>query len=306
MSPGLGKPVLFLWLASSLTLTLSGCEPAARSPDQNRRQSRTPRLMAQAQEPSSATSKPRIRSAPLPPIPAPPVLTLLGTWQTLEGTAVDIVFVGQHAADVAGVELAGGQCVYQSQKSTQTMRMFRCVGPSLGSAIAEKYEYARVFYNTGAPATNAGPFYFRNQASWRQYAGEYYMQSLWNYQINASATQGPTINLEPRALPGYTGDPTIADQAAGFNAVRLWGQNGAILCPTVGYFEYKCPVVPEGNYSFDILFEQGTRYIPGNSFIIKVVYGPLDPPAPETGNTPGSNDPPVTAPQCDPAVTKGC
>jgi hypothetical protein len=298
--------VFLCGVAVAVTVTMPGCKQPARSQERNVDPVTASRRQAQALEPASIPTKPRVRSRPMPPTRAPPSLTLLGTWQTLEGTGFDIVLAGTDAGEVANVEIAGDQCAYQSQKSTQTMRIFRCVGPWLGSSAEETFEYAKISYNTGAPATNSGPFYFRNQTSWRQYNGEYYMQSLWNYLINASASQGPTINLEPRALPGYTGDPTIADQAAGFNAVRLWGRDGPIICNTAGYFEYKCPVVPEGVYSFDILFEQGTRYIAGNTFIIKVVYGSLDTPAPQIGNNPGSNNPPVTAPQCDPFVTKGC
>lgn len=300
------KTVFLCGVAVALTVTMPGCKQPARSQERNLDPVTASRRQAQALEPASIPTKPRVRSRPMPPTRAPPSLTLLGTWQTLEGTGFDIVLAGTDAGDVANVEITGDECAYQSQKSTQTMRIFRCIGPWLGITTEERTEFAKITYNTGAPATNAGGFVFRNQASWRQYNGEYYMQSLWNYLINASASQGPTINLEPRAIPGYTGDPTIADQAALFNAVKLFGRDGPIICPTVGYFEYKCPVVPEGIYSFDILFEQGTRYIAGNTFVIKVVYGSLDTPAPQIGNNPGSNNPPVTAPQCDPTVTKGC
>lgn len=301
-----GKTAFLCGLAVAVTATMPGCKQPARGQERNLEPVFASRGQAHALEPAATPTKPRVRSRPLPATRAPPALTLLGTWQTLEGTGFDIVLVGTHAGDIASVEITGDQCAYQSQKSTQTMRLFRCIAPWLGDTTEERTEFAKISYNTGAPATSMGGFVFRNQASWRLYNGEYYIQSLWNYMINASASQGPTINLEPRALPGYTGDPTIADQAAGFNAVKLSGSGGSIVCPTVGYFEYRCPVVPEGIYSFEILFENSTRYIAGNTFTIKVVYGSLDTPAPQVGNNPGANNPPVTAPQCDPAVTKGC
>lgn len=288
-----------------ILMTITGCRPS--SGGQSVGLAERPEFPRPAQNGSVSPSaeRPRITSRPTPATPSPPSLQLLGTWQTLEGTGFDVVLTGARASEIAGVEMASDDCVYQSQKSTQTVRAFRCLAPWIGPT-EERTDFARVTYNTGAPATSIGGFVFRNQASWRQYNGEYYMQSLWNYLLNASASQGPTINLEPRALPGYTGDPTMVDQAAGFNAVRLWGRDGPIICNTAGYFEYKCPVVPEGIYSFEILFEQGTRYIAGNTFTVKVVYGSLDAPAPQTGNNPGTSNPPVTAPPCDPNVTKGC
>lgn len=294
-----GPIVLMLAIA-----TAAGCKPTIDRADDRR--SGGSRVPATSASNAAQATRPRQRSTPLPPTPSPPALSLLGAWQTLEGTGFDVVFHGQDAGFVAGVEIAGNQCTYQSQKSTRTMRFFRCIGPLLEVGTEERTEFARVTYNNGAPATNAGGFVFRNQASWRQYNGEYYMESLWNYLVNASSTEGPTISLDPRTLPGYVGDPTLADQAAVFNAVKLNGNGGAVNCPTIGHFQYKCPPIREGIYSIDILFEQSTRYIASNTFIAKVVYGPLDPPAPETGNTPDTHTPPNTAPQCDPTVTKGC
>lgn len=306
MSDSLFAASLTVIMIASMILVMSGCTQSKEASQRPRRLPARIQLRATANAAALDTNRSHFRPTSFPPTRMAPALSLLGTWETLEGTGFDVVLAGADAGEVAGVSISGNECVYQSQKSTLTVRMFRCIGPLLDAGVDEKTEFAKVTYNTGAPATSAGGFVFRSVGSWRQYNGEYYMESLWNYVINASVTQGPKINLEPRALPGYIGDPTLADQAALFNAVRLWGASGPIICPSVGHFEYQCPVVPERTYSFDILFEQGTRYLVSNTFFVKVVYGALDAPAPEVGNGQTSSGFIVTAPQCDPAIIKGC
>lgn len=284
------------------TLYLAGCKPASRTPE------RRPAIARDSGTPTApAAARPRIKPTQMQAIPGTPKLILLGTWQTLAGTEFDVGFYGTEAGFVAGASMAGAECVYQTQLSTQTMRLFRCIGPSLDDASENKSEPLRVTYNNGALPTNAGPFYFRNTATWKYYNGDFYFESVWQYLVNASATSGPTIVLQARTLPGYVGDPTFSDHAAYFNAIRLSGSSMTVTCPTVGIYEYKCPAIPEGTYAVEILHDQSRRYVVDNTFFIKVIFGPADPPAPTPGTTPSPEDPTTTpAPHCDPSAVKGC
>lgn len=203
--------------------------------------------------------------------------------------------------------MSGRECVYQTQLSTQNLRLFRCISPYLDDTTETRTEPLRVTYNDGALPTYAGPFVFRNASTWKQYNGDFFFQSVQQYVINASSASGPTIVLQARSLPGYVGDPTFSDYASYFNAIRLNGSGITVICPSIGIYEYKCQVVPEGTYSFEILHDQGRRYVVDNTFTIKVTYGSIDPPAPEVGTVQAPQEPTTQpTPQCDPSAIKGC
>lgn len=290
-----------LWLLLLLIAAASGCNPASEHINAQK-----PRVTTSVGT-SAATYRRRPKPPQFPTTPSAPSLYLLGSWQSLAGAEFDVAFTGNEAGLVAGATMAGADCVYQSQLSTQTMRLFRCSSPTLDDATETRSEPLKVAYNSGALPTYAGPFVFRNAASWKQYNGDFYFASVRQYVINASGSFGPTIALQARALPGYVGDPTFSDYANYFNAIRLNGSGITVTCPTIGLYEYKCPAIPEGIYSIEILREQSRLYVVDNTFIIKIKYGPADTPAPETGTTPTPEDPTTPqVPYCDPSAVKGC
>jgi hypothetical protein len=242
---------------------------------------------------------------PLREVAAPDQPThFIGTYDNVEGSSFDLVVTGPRAASVEAVSIAGNSCKQTLDIQANTAKRFVCVTPQ-ASTTAQSSFYIDLQYAdtslTGTLTGTRGPYYTSSANYWQSVNGAMFVNTLGSYVVHSYSDRGPRIALHPRSLSGEYADIAFPQY---YGWLRLYGGSGQYECvaSSSNNWTYQCPKLPTGVYSFQVLFENKTRYLAGSYHIVSVTAvelpAPPDAPVSLPINPPGS--------PCDLRVMKAC
>jgi hypothetical protein len=197
-------------------------------------------------------------------------ISVVGNWEQIENGLYELGIMGPGRKTISQVSAPtspnspGGICALMSDKSTETISVYRCTSPLANSE--EEYFPITVRFQSGRSTTANYNTVF-NSSYWDRYNGQFYVGALSRYHLAPNVENRLKLTLISRTL--RLSDIPTFDY---FNAVKFEKGSTTIICPFILYspMEFQCPAMQSGLYVVSIQHDHGTRFIAGNRFLVMV------------------------------------